>query len=165
MLGVLLSLLLLPLSSSANGTVCRWDCGNARCNSTCSPVCQPPSCEVITTPSGLQDICAEPQCITVCPDNGGAADPNQECPLCETLCEAPSCPPPVTQAEIQCGPPQCSWQCRAPKKPYESCIHPVCFLVCDPPACGELATSDATAAAAAEALLLLALLGVASVGG
>jgi len=111
---------------------CTWKCDSsagATCDTSCSPLCQPPKCVTTCKPvvlSKCKSVCQEPQCAVVCPHQCA----HGRCPKCKAVCNKPACILDCGQTrscESKCANPLCAWRC----EPNKSCPSPNCRLVCD----------------------------------
>lgn len=148
------------------------------CTPHCVTHCQaprppPPTCYVIASPVQCGIVCSNPAHITRCNvpvcvvDTATDQCPADSCPLCDVQCSQLQCDEDVHDCEIDCPPPQCTWECVMADP---ATIPPaVCDIRCEQPSCGAtvafvnrtLQASAAAAAFTAHTLLLL-LLGVIS---
>jgi hypothetical protein len=69
-----------------------------------------------------------PTCSVRCNEINNETDISHSCPMCETVCENPSCSP---NCQILCEAVIASYYC---KKPLD-CPKPRCELLCERPAC------------------------------
>lgn len=111
---------------------CTYLCDSPVCSAVCEVQCQPPQCEVVCDVGGVEAgaaLCATPMCVTQClTDDVSESD---SCPVCQMLCEHPSCLPQAGLCETRCQPPSCGWHCSKPT----NCPAPTCQLQCERPAC------------------------------
>jgi hypothetical protein len=141
---ILVTLFLIGVNTIPNGgpchPMCSWQCDDPRCNAECEPICEAPTCQVVSPPVPSHSVMrhgksAEPDCEIVCPPDQCSAD---MCPQCETRCQ------PLVDAcdgcVIQCEQPVCSWVCRMPT----TCPKPTCVLQCELPSCGVGVPPDPT---------------------
>lgn len=124
---------------------CSWACDNPTCDAICHPVCADPICAVQCPEAAT---CRAPSCRVVCPTDQCAKD---DCPMCETVCDPPSCTASNHNCNVLCEPTNCSWECR---KPF--CRRPQCVFQCESPACAApTSTGNRCVAISAASLVLL----------
>lgn len=134
------------------GLDCRYACDDPICHPLCVPACRDPVCDV-QCGMGAPILCNAyvPSCSTRCPYNAFTPMVADQCPACETVCNAlpTTC---TSSCNIVCPMLECGWHCRLP----DECTLPRCELVCEAPACEvPCAGSRAHWGASAVALLLL----------
>lgn len=125
MLLLLLLFFAVVTCTTVPGPNCTWACDDPHCPAVCTPLCLAPVCEVTCNST---QVCAAASCNIQCQES---QDPTSACPVCETVCAAPSCAPTAVGCQNLCEAPNCTWSCRAPT----NCPHPVCQLQCEQAFC------------------------------
>ena len=91
--------------------------------------CENPDCIVNCTVGNGETDCSKPNCEIQCQD--GVCD-LESCPMCETICEFPTCSEGTSGCNVLCEPTNCGWKIKKPgNKPDPDCM----FNLLQEPAC------------------------------